>query len=134
MFLENRELVGYGNVAINSPLYPKNSLMKTLLNGDLGLAKTFFMYLILVAFFVNIGVVMVPTISAEVLTFLLLMVGSVFSIPLHIGIYRAANKYRGPKIWAVLAKLNVKVHLFSFIWAVIFSGLFVYIDGYLSHV
>ncbi|MCF6244971.1 MAG: hypothetical protein L3J43_08025 [Sulfurovum sp.] len=134
MFLENRELVGYGNVAINSPLYPKNSFIKTLMNGDFGLVKTFLMYVILIGMFINIGFVMAPTVAIEILAMLILMVSTVFSIPLHIAMWRAANKYRGPKIWAILTKLNVKVHLFSSVWVVMIGVLFLNVDNYLNNV
>jgi hypothetical protein len=134
MFLENRELVGYGNVSINSPLYQDKSFIKTLLGGDFGLAKTFWMYLSLIAVFINIGMLMSATLSTEILSVLIFLGCTVYAIPLHIGMWRAANKYRGPKIWAILVKLNVKIHLFAFIWAVIFSGLFIYIDRYLSDI
>ncbi len=134
MFLENRELIGYGNVEINTSLYSERSFIKTALSGDFGLAKTFWLYLFAVAIFFNIGIVMFSEFSIEVLSVLLLMVSTAYSLPLHIAIWRAANKYRGPKIWPILAKLSVKVHIFAFIWAIFLSVLLVYIDNYLSHV
>ena len=134
MFLENRELIGYGNVNINSSLYPERSFIKTLLSGDFGLAKTFWMYVFMLGMFVNIGIVMVPEVSIGILAILILITSTLFAIPLHIAMWRAANKYRGPKIWAILAKLNVKIHLFSFIWAILLSVVFVNVDNYLSHV
>jgi len=134
MFLENRELIGYGNVNINTSLYPERSFIKILLSGDFGLAKTFWMYVFMLGVFINLGMVMVPQISIGIVAILILIASTVFAIPLHIAIWRAANKYRGPKIWAILAKINVKVQLFSFIWAILLSVVFVNVDNYLSHV
>jgi len=134
MFLENREFIGYGNVNINRSLYPERSFIKTLLSGDFGLAKTFWLYVFVVGIFINIGIVMAPEVSREVLSILVLLACTVYALPLHISVWRAANKYKGPKIWAILAKINVKVHVFSFIWAILLSVLFVNVDNYLSHV
>lgn len=132
MILGNRELSGYGN--LNSQLYPQNSFRKILLSGDYGLVKTFWMYVILMGMFINIGFVMLAALSTPILAMFIVIISTLFTIPLHIAMWRAADKYKGPKIWAILTRIQVRIHLFSFVWGIILSVVFINIDSYLSHV
>jgi len=134
MFLENRELVGYHTIAFNSPLQSQKSFLKRLIAGDLGLAKTFWIYVCMVGIFINIAIVMTDALTIQLLIIPATLVLLAYAAPLHLAVWRAANQYRGPKIWATLAKLNVQVNLFAFAWMVLLSGVFIGVDGYLSHV
>jgi len=133
MFLENTVLLGYGNVGINRSLYPERSFSKILLSGDFGLVKTFWMYIILLGLFMNIGLVMAPELPIGMLTLLVLMISTLFTLPLHLAMWRAANKYAGSKIWGRLVKLTINIHLFSFVWAILLSIALMNVDDYLSH-
>ena len=87
-------------------------------NGDFGLAKTYWRYGIGVQFVVRIAtvfIIFIPSLPAGTLEFLLVIVSLAFTayaIPLGMGIWRAANKYEGSKIWATLAKANVILGVF----------------------
>ena len=74
-------------------------------DGDFGLAKTYWLYYVLV------GVVLVPLAEnfiTSVGVFIAIMVGFVlYEIPVLLGMWRASNKYAGPNVWAVLAKIAV---------------------------
>ncbi len=75
-----------------------------LANGDFGLAKTYWLYGVLVGFIVNIA--MKPITSIGLLVIVMLAY-TAYEIPVIMGTWRAANKYQGSKIWAVLAKIAV---------------------------
>jgi hypothetical protein len=75
-----------------------------LINGDFGLAKTFWLYGVLL----EIIVISLATPKPYVSIFIALMlVNDAYLIVLVIGIWRAANKYQGLKIWGWLAKIVV---------------------------
>jgi hypothetical protein len=73
-------------------------------NGDYGLAKTYWLYGVLVGFVVNIE--MKPITSIGLLVIVMLAY-TAYEIPVVMGTWRAANKYEGSKVWAVLAKIAV---------------------------
>jgi hypothetical protein len=75
-----------------------------LINGDYGLAKTYWLYGVLVGFIVNLA--MKPITSVGLLIFLTLTY-TAYEIPVIIGTWRAANKYEGAKVWATLAKCAI---------------------------
>ncbi len=75
-----------------------------LANGDFGLAKTYWVYGVLVGVVVNIITNVVTSIGGLVI---LILAYTAYQIPVIMGIWRAANKYQGPKIWAILAKIAV---------------------------
>jgi len=133
MFLENREIVGYRTIAFNSPLQSQKSFLKRLLAGELGLVKTFWIYVCMVGIFINIGILMTDVLTIKLLIIPATLVLLAYAAPLQLAVWRAANKYRGPKIWATLAKLNVQVNLFAFAWMIVLSVMFVNVDSYLSH-
>jgi|AP45_3_1055517.scaffolds.fasta_scaffold51892_1 hypothetical protein len=88
-------------------------------NGDFGLAKTYWRYGVGVQFVVRIAAIFIifilSSLPAGTLEFLLVIVSLAFTayaIPLGMGIWRAANKYEGSKIWATLAKANVILGVF----------------------
>ena len=79
---------------------------KKLMDGDFGLAKTYWLYGFLVG--VIFGVVaQVAIYISPILYLLVFLISIAYYIPLAIGIWRAANRYTGPKIWAILAKIAV---------------------------
>lgn len=73
-----------------------------LANGDFGLAKTYWIYGVLVGVVVNMFFSLLE--SRGVITIALLAY-IVYAIPVIMGTWRAATKYAGPKIWAVLANI-----------------------------
>ena len=77
-----------------------------LANGDYGLAKTYWLYGVLVGAVVSL-ISKAFTSAGVVLT--LMFAHAVYWIPVAIGTWRAANKYQGPKIWAILAKIAIVI-------------------------
>ena len=75
-----------------------------LANGDFGLAKTYWLYGVVVGVVVNIISNAVTSIGGLVI---LMLAYTAYEIPVIMGTWRAANKYQGQKIWAVLAKIAV---------------------------
>lgn len=75
-----------------------------LANGDFGLAKTYWLYWVVVGIVVNIISNVVTSIGVLVI---LMLVYTAYAIPVIMGTWRAANKYQGSKIWAILAKIVI---------------------------
>lgn len=75
-----------------------------LANGDFGLAKTYWIYGVLAGIVVNIVLSVVTSIGALVF---LMLAYIAYEIPVLMGTWRAANKYPGLKIWAILAQVAV---------------------------
>ncbi|MBA5248681.1 MAG: hypothetical protein FE834_03980 [Gammaproteobacteria bacterium] len=71
-------------------------------NGDFGLAKTYWIYNVLVNVVANILVELI--VSIELFVFVLVAMIA-YSIPALIGLWKSASKYKGSKIWSVLAKI-----------------------------
>lgn len=82
----------------------ENGLFSKLINGDLGLAKTYWLYGVLVGLFVNL---IAGAITSTSFLIILVIIYTAYEIPVLIGIWRAAGKYQGLKVWAVLAKIAV---------------------------
>ncbi len=77
-----------------------------LANGDYGLAKTYWLFGVLVDVIVSILAPIIIIESAGALA-ILVLVYTAYEIPVLMGVWRAANRYAGPKAWAVLAKVAV---------------------------
>lgn len=77
-----------------------------LARGDYGLAKTYWLCGVLVGLIANfvIGIIFQIT-DAVFFPVVGGLIATIYQIPLLTGIWRAANKYSGPKIWAILAKI-----------------------------
>lgn len=87
---------------IGSGVTKEKGFFGKLSNGDFGLAKTYWQYGVLVGFVVNISTKAITSIG---LLAMVMLVHFAYFIPLAMGTWRAANKYEGSKIWAVLAKI-----------------------------
>lgn len=77
------------------------SFISRLIRGDLGLAKTYWLFGVLGNIFLSLPL---PFIAEELIFVFSLPVLS-YSVVLLIAVWRAANRYRGPKYWATLAKI-----------------------------
>lgn len=80
---------------------PEGFLSK-LVNGNLGLAKTYWLFGVVFGLLARL---LLGVITDEALMVVFTFVCVVYQIAVLIGIWRAATKYKGPKYWAVLAKL-----------------------------
>jgi len=92
-----------------------------LANGDFGLAKTYWVYGVLVGFVVSIIINVITSIGGLVI---LMLAYTAYEIPVIMGTWRAANKYQGSKIWAILAKIAVVLGVISLaVGLLVFIGL-----------
>jgi len=103
-----------------------------LTNGDFGLAKTFLFHGLFLGFAMSIF--LTPLASTTLLLVSTLVVATLYAIPSHLGVWRAASKYEGRKVWATLAKVYVKINIFIVFFLVCASVIMVMIDRYLSNV
>ncbi len=78
-----------------------------LANGDFGLAKTYWLYGVVVSVAANIilKVLALTGSIGELVIFIPALMA--YQILLLMGTWRAADKYQGEKIWAILAKISV---------------------------
>ena len=86
------------------------SFFHRLKNGDLGLAKTYWIYGVLVEILVNLFAGFVP--SMQVLAVLMVFF-MIYKVVVIIGTWRAANRYEGDRKWAVMAKVATVFSAFS---------------------
>ena len=85
----------------------KKGFLKRLMDGDFGLAKTYWLYGVLVNIVISL-MFEIPVISESLgLILILLLATIIYTISLMIGIWKAANRYTGKKVWAFLAKIAV---------------------------
>lgn len=87
---------------------PKGFLSK-LIDGDYGLAKTYWLYGVVFSIPINM---LMNYISSIIWIFIILLVFSVYQFFLLIGIWRAASRYEGLALWSYLAYMMV---IFSWI-------------------
>ena len=78
-----------------------------LINGNFSLAKSFWVYGVLVLFLLNIIFNVVISnfgVSVEVIIGFML-VSTIYEITVIVGVWCASNKYQGQRLWAILAKI-----------------------------
>lgn len=73
--------------------------------GDAGLARTYWLFGILAGFAWAIPMATVTPGSIAAVVVVLLYLA--YYVMVNVGVWRAAGKYSGPKVWAVLARLAV---------------------------
>jgi hypothetical protein len=92
-------------------------LIKALWRGDLSLAKTFWLFGCCVNLLLNLAFGYLIVFNPEVIltppgfvTFWVLFGVQLVYFPfIYVSIWRSANKYQGPQVWAILAKFMVIV-------------------------
>lgn len=75
-----------------------------LLAGDYGLAKTYWLYGVLVGF---VGRIVMIIITTSDLLFIFTLALMAYQICVLIGVWRAAKQYKGEQVWAILAQIAV---------------------------
>jgi tetrahydromethanopterin S-methyltransferase subunit G len=87
--------------SISSETQQRGFLSK-LVNGDFGLAKTYWLYGFVVGLIINVLTRIIPSLGALAV---ILAVAIPYQIMVLLGVWRAADKYQGRKAWAILAKI-----------------------------
>ena len=95
-------------------------------SGDFGLAKTYWLYWALLLPPVNATMIIVPTTATLVIVAL---VNAAYLIPVVIGVWRAANRCEGRKIWAVLAMIGFALAMISIVLILIMLDMFIEASG-----
>jgi len=92
---------------------------KKLSDGDFGLAKTYWLYGVLVSIVGNILMQGAALSGSKALIIVLLLVMMVYAVFQLTGVWNASNRYTGLKIWAILAKIAVIVGVLSLLSSVL---------------
>jgi hypothetical protein len=71
-------------------------------DGDFGLAKTYWLYGVVVNLILSIPTYLVSNLS---LLILFTIIGLIYGVLVLIGIWNSASRYEGLKLWAILARL-----------------------------
>ena len=87
----------------------KKGFLKKLKDGDFGLAKTFWIYNILIGVVVQFMYAIIESIEPSTSMFLMMIAVSIivviYGIICMIGLWKAASKYIGTRVWPVLTKI-----------------------------
>lgn len=94
-------------------------------NGDFGLARTYWLYGVVVGIVINLVIQVVPSIGAIAVV---LALATVYQVMVLLGIWRAATRYQGRKVWAILAKFAA---VLGWMGVLTNTGVFFQIVGYL---
>ena len=86
----------------NGLVTSEKGFFKRLADGDFGLARTYWLYGVLVSISVNLVSNFFITSIGGLL--LLTLAYAAYDISVILGTWRAARKYQGPRLWANLAK------------------------------
>jgi hypothetical protein len=79
--------------------------MKEFIKGDLGLAKTYWLFGVVGSLVISLISRLFISIGSEPIIFIIIILA--YSAVLWIAIWNSATKYEGEKIWAILAKIVV---------------------------
>ena len=91
---------------------PDKSALAELADGDYGLAKTYWVFGVLVGIIVNIIIRFVESSDIAIILFVSFMA---YEVPVLLGTWRAAKKYSGPSIWVVMTKIAVGLSWLSWV-------------------
>jgi len=89
---------------------------KKLINGNFGLAKTYWIFNFGEYIVLKLSIEFFKSASFVIIT--ILTIHFIYRPIILIGVYRAANKYTGRQIWAILAKISVYLGWVGYILAV----------------
>ena len=98
---------------------PKRSFPGRLINGDLGLAVTYWVFGTVGSALIYLLIVWLEVAGQSTVMLMVLGVAITYVAAMYIAIWRAANKYTGPGVWAVLARAVVVLSVLSVIGAFI---------------
>lgn len=94
-----------GQTVKKYPIQVLGAFFSKLARGDFGLAKTYWLYGVLVITIIRL--IVESTISSAGVYVIFVLGITAYEVLLLNGIWRASNKYIGPKVWVMLAKFGV---------------------------
>ena len=119
----------YGSVSsIQQCKDTEKGFFRKLLDGEFGLAKTYWLFVLIPGSIINLIANIVETTSNHESIpewFLLISFFSYMAywVVVAIGCWRAASKYQGPAIWPVLAKISISIG-----WIFLIISLIIYVS------
>ncbi len=94
------------------------SPIKKLMNGDFGLPVTYWVFGVVATNTLGFVITLILE-STNLLTYLLIAIFAIFYyVIILVGVWRASNKYKGPKIWENLAKTAV---VLSIVYTILYA-------------
>lgn len=104
---------------LNAHATPKRSFLGRLISGDLGLAVTYWVFGTVGSALIYLLIVWLEVAGQSTVMLMVSGVAVTYVAAMYIAIWRAANKYTGPGVWAVLARAVVVLSVLSVIGAFI---------------
>jgi len=92
---------------MNTQETTKKGFFKKLYDGDFGLPKTYWLFGVLANIVLKGVTILVSASDSILLIGVSLLAIVVYSIIQMIGLWNAASRYTGSKVWAILAKISV---------------------------
>ena len=111
-------------ISSNTSEVTAKGFIKQLIDGDFGLAKTYWLYFVLGGIAVNL-LLMIPISSSSLGLIVVSMLAAIaYYIVVLTGIWNSASRYTGSKIWSVLAKIIVGANsvFLVFMFISVFTG------------
>ena len=106
-------------ISSNTSEVTDKGFIKQLIDGDFGLAKTYWLYFVLGGIAVNL-LLMIPISSSSLgLIVVSMLAAIVYAIVVLTGVWNSASRYIGSKIWSVLAKIIVGANSVFLVFTVI---------------
>lgn len=107
--IDDRWYVAYSEVsnAGENSSSESGGFFSKLTQGDYGLPKTYWLFGVLGNLLFIFPVALAAAAESMPILVLVLIASVVYSLAVAVGIWRASDKYLGPKVWAVLAKIAV---------------------------
>ena len=106
-------------ISSNTNEQTAKSFIKQLIDGDFGLAKTYWLYFILGGMAINLLLFFPMSSSSFGLIVVSMLAAIVYVIVVLTGVWNSASRYTGSKIWSVLAKIIVGANAVFLVFAVI---------------
>ena len=106
-------------ISSNTSEVTAKGFIKQLIDGDFGLAKTYWLYFVLGSNLLWL-LLMFPISSSSFGLIVVSMLAAIaYDIVVLTGIWNSASRYTGSKIWSVLAKIIVGANAVFLVFAVI---------------
>ena len=106
-------------ISSNTSEVTAKGFIKQLIDGDFGLAKTYWLYFVLGSNLLWLLLMFPISSSSFGLMVVSTLAAIAYDIVVFTGIWNAASRYTGSKIWSVLAKIIVGANAIFLVFAVI---------------
>jgi len=106
-------------ISSNTSEVTAKGFIKRLMDGDFGLAKTYWLYFVVGGMAINL-LLFFPMLSSSFGLIVVSMLAAIaYDIVVLTGVWNSASRYTGSKIWSVLAKIIVGANAVFLVFSVI---------------